>query len=246
MRYRMAWTALLVVACATWAEVATAQTVEEIIEANISAAGGEAAITAVESIWRKGAISVETEWAGAFDGTVEATVIPSEGIYQVSETGAFTTKTGWDGVQGWEVGPAGPRKIEGPELALMAQRSYTNLFLGLRRFGPEEVTYELAPEESLDDIPHHVLKISHETFPTQHVYIDKATHHISLTTYTMDSPMGGTMAISAEAFDYEPIGDVVLFTTATLDIEGLFSSEVTFTETTMNVEVDRSLFKAPE
>lgn len=74
MRYRMAWTALLVVACATWAEVATAQTVEEIIEANISAAGGEAAITAVESIWRKGAISVETEWAGAFDGTVEATV----------------------------------------------------------------------------------------------------------------------------------------------------------------------------
>ena len=31
MRYRMAWTALLVVACATWAEVATAQTVDKVV-----------------------------------------------------------------------------------------------------------------------------------------------------------------------------------------------------------------------
>ena len=139
----------------------------------------------------------------------------------------------------------GPRKIEGAELPLMAQRSHTNHFLGLRRFGPEGVTYEKLPDKTLGDVPHDVVQVG-GSLPTQQVYIDKATHLISLLTVDYDVPNLGKARISARSWDYRAYGGVMLPNTATFDIEGLFTSEVTYTETVLNEQVDRGIFTAPE
>ena len=82
---------LMILACVIAApSVARGQTAEEIVAANITASGGEAAIARIENFTSKGRVTVESPFFGTLEGTLESIHVPGRRYYEHVERSNVT------------------------------------------------------------------------------------------------------------------------------------------------------------
>ena len=94
---------VLLLACVLLVPAATvqAQTLEEIIEASLEAAGGRDAMARVTSVKRTGSSTMNTPF-GPIEGDAELIIIPNQKVYQSLDSEVFQQTSAWNGTAAWQ------------------------------------------------------------------------------------------------------------------------------------------------
>ena len=236
---------LVMLACLLGApSVARAQTAEEIVAANITASGGEQAIARIGNFTSKGRVTIESQFFGKLEGTLEMVRVPGHGYYEHVVLGPIEQTKGWDGTRGWELGPAGPRTLEGFELDVMKVQSFVNPFIAQRTLAPPGLRIERLDDAQVNGRPQYVLIVKTANAPAATVFIDRETKLVTRTTMTVSLPNVGEASFVTDVGGYKPVAGVIMSTTMTQVAEGIATTNVTLDDTSVNTTVDAKIFAA--
>ena len=236
----------LLLACVLLVPAATAQaqTLDEIIEASLEAAGGRDAMARVTSVKRTGSSTMNTPF-GPIEGDAELIIIPNQRVYQSLDSEVFQQTSAWNGTAAWQSDTMqGTIDLEGAQAGNLQAQTLLHYFLPYN--APELV---LAEYRKLDDTevegrPHHVVGVTVGTFEIE-MLVDVETKMLRRVRFEIDNPAGGTVEASMDTLDYEAFDGVMMPTRTTLDIPGVVTIDTMFTTTELNVEVDHSIFEKP-
>lgn len=220
-----------------------AQTAEAIVKSHLEALGGEDAIRAIKSIHQSGTVTMDISFAGTMEGTTDVVVEVGKRIYQSSDLGAFSTTSAWDGETAWERGTQGLRTLQGEEKKRLAAQVHVFTSTGL--WASERASFERLDDEELDGEAHYVLLYNDEYMSDLKFYINKNTYLTSQTSQQTTLPGIGKTSIVIDYWDYTPQAGVMMAEAISVVVEGVFSTEIAFTETVINGEVDATLFAKP-
>lgn len=221
-----------------------AQTLDQIINESLDAAGGRDAIEAVTSLRRTGMFTMSTPF-GDIEGDTEVVIIPNRKIYQDFDSDFFQQTSAWNGITAWRAdNTQGLVELEGePAVGLIAQ---TGLHPFLAYDGPQllPVTFELLEDADVEGQLHHVVTASVEGV-TFTVFVDAATKLVFRVQSNTELPQLGPVTITADSVDYTEQGGVMWPARSLLDIPGLVTIDSRFNSTELNVDVDQSIFEKP-
>jgi hypothetical protein len=158
--------------------------------------------------------------------------------------GAIEQTKGWDGTSGWELGPSGPRTLEGFELDVMKVQSFVNPFIAQRTLAPAGLRIERLDDAQVGGKPQHVLIVKTDGGPSATMFIDRETQLLTRSTMTVSIPNVGEVSIVTDVGGYKPVGGVMLSTTMMQVVEGISTTNVRVDETSVNTTVDAKLFSA--
>jgi hypothetical protein len=225
------------------AGVAQAQTLEQIIEASLEAAGGRDAMAAITSVRQTGTFTMSTAY-GDLEGDTEVITIPNQKIYQLIDNDLFQQTGAWNGTTGWSDSPQGLVDVEGQQAESLAAQTVLHPFLPYNapEFGPAE--YRKLDDEELGGRPHHVVGLSTGSIEFK-IYVDAETKMVSRTMFDADLPDIGTVTLTADTPAYEEHGGVMLVSATSTDIPGAFTIDTRYSTIEINVEVDHSIFEKP-
>jgi hypothetical protein len=234
---------LMILACVIAApSVARGQTAEEIVAANITASGGEAAIARIQNFTSKGRVTVESPFFGKLEGTLESVHVPGRRYYEHVALGPIVQSKGWDGTRGWEQGPNGSRALEGFELDVMRVQSFVNPFIAQRMLAPAGLRFERLDDAQVDGRPHYVLIVRTTDGPPATMFVDRETKLLTRSTMTISIPNVAEASIVTDVAGYTPVGGVMMSTTMTQITEGLATTNVTIDDRSVNTAVDPTIF----
>ncbi len=244
--------AVLFVAILTWSVCmpgAIAQTGDEIIAKHIEALGGAKAIKALTSIQMKGDLLLGG-MMGEITGETEVTIIPGKKIYSEITSDIFSERTGYDGTVAWsEDMTQGLRKLEGDEARTIVGKTFMPNILAMGKvLSGESSIGEKLEDETLGGEDHYVIKTAGGDGPDSKFYVNKKTHLLTQVLIKADNPqMGGEVVITIAFADYEEHAGVKMPTKQTVDVaDGMITIESTYTEVTVNGEIDDTIFTMPE
>jgi hypothetical protein len=219
------------------------QTAEELLAAHAEALGGRIALEAVETMRRAGDTFFESSFTGRLDGRIEMEIVAGEKAYRSSDMGSFSTSAGWDGSTAWELGPMGYRELSGDERELIRQMALPFYTAGLGLAPDAEIAR--AEDQELNGVSHHVLRLGAPGGAELTVFLHPETHLPARITHTADLPNLGPSELIQEPSDYAEHAGVVLPSRVRVAIPGVFTSETTFDETSINEPVDAERFEPP-
>ncbi len=222
---------------------AAGQSVNEILSAHIDAIGGKDKILAVNAIHPSGDVRFNSEFTGTLDGNLEMLVIPRKKMYQSSQMGPYTTTTAWDGETAWENGAQGLRTLSGGERSTLLDQSRMFFTTGLWRSNDQ--TIKKLDDHQLHGKPHFVLEYDGLQASKVTVYLDAETYLVSQMKTTTEIPGYGPSTIMIRMGDYASHDGIVLAQRVTSRAEGVFSSEIQFSETSINAPYEDSIFTKP-
>ena len=234
----------LVLACGLFvpAGAAQAQTLDEIIEASLEAAGGREAMARITSVRQTGTFIMSTDY-GDLAGDTERVIIPNQKFYQSLDSDLFQQTQAWNGTSGWQSDSMqGMTDLEGQQAEILVAQTVLHVFLPYNTPGAPE--YRKLDDSEVGGRPHHVVGLSTETLEFE-VFVDAETKLVSHVSFEADVPPAGAITITAKSSGYEEHGGVMLATLTSLDIPGAVTIDTTFTTTELNMEVDQSIFEKP-
>jgi hypothetical protein len=239
---------LFALVVASLAGSAAAQTADEIVQKNLAASGGRAAIEKITSRSTKGTIAVSTQ-AGDFAGTFEAlNQAPNKSrtliTLDLSSVGAgsMVIDQRFDGTHGYALDSLrGDSEMTEGQNALQRNNIFPSPFLDYAQRGTK---IELAGKEKVGDRDAFALTVTPSSGPASRVFIDADTYMTVRTITTLELPEVGNIEQTIDFSDYRDVDGVkVPFT-----IKGS-SAVQTFTMTAStiehNVSVDPALFGKP-
>ena len=238
-------TGALLLACGLLvpAGVAQAQTLEEIIEASLDAAGGREAIAAITSVRQTGSFTMSTAY-GDLDGDMEVITIPNQKLYQSLDSDFFQQTGGWNGTTGWSDSVQGTIDVEGQQAESLAVQTVLHPFLSYNAPEFGAVEYRKLDDAELDGRPHHVVGLSTGSLEMK-IFVDADTKMVSRSMFDADIPDLGNLTITADTSGYEEHGGVMLPSDNSVDIPGAYTMDIRYTTIEINVEVDHSIFEKP-
>ncbi|GAB5521250.1 MAG: hypothetical protein RhofKO_35010 [Rhodothermales bacterium] len=223
--------------------IAHSQTVDELLDAHAEALGGYTAMQEVQSLLQEGTMILQSPLSGSMEGTVMVAVVPEQRIYHASKVGAYSTTQAWDGTTAWEQGAQGFRLLEGEEAARLRVQAHPFFLHTLRQ--DEDVTLERQPDEIIDEQQHFVLRFT-DAHTFYQAYLNADTYLVSQIVSPLTIPGMGETFIVTDLWDHEVHHGVTLPTSVTVSIEGVLTTELTFTKTTVNEPMDAQLFARPQ
>jgi len=223
--------------------IALGQTAEEIVAANIKAAGGEQAIARIENFKSTGRVTIESPFFGKLEGTLEMVRAPGRGYYEHVVLGPIEQTKGWDGTRGWELGPNGSRTLEGFELDVMKVQSFVNPFVAQRTLAPAG-RIERRDDAQVGGRAQYVLVVKTAEGPAATMFIDRETKLLTRITMTVSIPNVGEALMVTDVGGYKPVAGVMMSTTMTQVAEGIATTNVTLDDTSVNTAVDAKIFAA--
>ncbi len=232
---------LAAVLVASMASIASAQSVEDLIEKNIKAQGGREALTGLKSVERKGDVNLDGTF-GQMEGSVEEVVIPWKKARRSLDLAVFVQDEGWDGETAWRDGMMGLQKLEGAEANQIKQSTELNPLVSLAE---SETKAEKLDDETVDEVEYYVIKLMPKDRPEIKLYIDKKDDLVKRAVLKQNNPQFGEVEIIAETTDYQDFGKVKLPTKNKVQIGDLFVIETTYTDTKVNGDVDETIFAMP-
>lgn len=232
---------LLAASCAFVTSAASAETVDEIVAANIAASGGDA-IARIDNFASTGSVAVGIPGLGDLQGTIEAVSAPGRGYYENVHIGPIYQQQGWDGEQAWQRGPAGRRVLAGYEAAQLAMQSFANTFVALEQLSPAGLKIEQLDEAEIDGRPQEVLKVSTDGGAPSTLYLDRETHLLSR---SVTRPNPDEPPVVVDIGDYEAHAGVMMPTSISIAIEGTSNTRVKLDSIVFNTSVDESKFTMP-
>ena len=170
--------------------------------------------------------------------------VPGRGYYEHVVLGPIEQTKGWDGTRGWELGPNGPRTLEGFELDVMKVQSFVNPFIAQQTLAPAGLRIERLDDAQVGGRPHYVLIVKTADGPSATMFIDRDTRLLTRSTMTVSIPNVGEVSIATDVGGYKPVAGVMLSTTMTQVVEGISTTNVTLDDTSVNTAVDAKIFAA--
>ena len=231
-----------------WATVASAQTVDEVVEKHLTALGGRAALAKLDSRLMVGPITLSTP-GGEVSGSIEAlaarpnkqrTLIKID-LASVG-AGEVTVDQRFDGTNGYMLDSLqGNRAITGSQLETMRSSIFPTQFLDYKDRG---AVVELKGKEKLGDSDVFVLVFTPKSGTPVRQYIDAATFLPRRTIATVEVPGMGALDQVSDYLEQRDVDGVkVPFLVKSASAAQSFS--VTVTRVEHNVKVDQALFVKP-
>jgi hypothetical protein len=223
------------------AATARAQSVEELVEKNLKAQGGRAALLGLKALERKGDVNVDGSF-GQMKGTVEEISIPWKKAFRSMDLEVFALKEAYDGKTAWRDGMMGLQDLEGEEANQIKQAIELNPFVTAAE---KKSKLEKLDDETIDDVAYSVIQMTPADRPPIKFYLDKKTDQIALTRLKQNNPQFGEIEITLETGGYEKFGPVTLPTKNKLTLGEIFEVQTTYTETKVDGKVDEKIFDKP-
>jgi outer membrane lipoprotein-sorting protein len=192
---------------------AFAQTVDEVVEQHLRAAGGRAALGKLTSRHSTGTMTVSVNGAD-IPGTVDV-LAKAPNKVRVAMKLDFTAIGGesmtieqrFDGTAGYTMNSVqGESAITGNQLANMKNATFPSPLLDYKDAG---VKVELRPKEQVDGKEAIVLLMTPRTGPAARVYLDSETYLAMRSVTTVDSPQDGApVEQTTDLSDYRTVDGV--------------------------------------
>ncbi len=236
---------LLTLAVLGWTGVAQAQSLDDIVEAAVAAAGGREAIERIETLRAAGTFTMGTEF-GDIGGDMEVVIVPHQKIYQALRSDLFSQTSAWDGSVAWQSDDfTGTIELTGTAAANLRNQSVLDWFVGYQNPIFDDVQYAKADDEQVDGRDHFVVEISAGGIPYRY-FLDKETHLVTQLLLELDVPeAGGLVEVTVRLSEYETFEGVQMPTRQQQVIPGVFDLDVTFGRTVVNGPVDEAIFAKP-
>jgi outer membrane lipoprotein-sorting protein len=231
------------------ASVASAQTVDDVIERSVKALGGRAALMKLKSRSTTGTITLSTP-AGDVTGSFEVlnaapnkmrTVIKAD--LTAIGAGPTTFDQRFNGTSGYVIDTLqGNREITGSHLDSLRNASFPHPFLNYKEIG---IVAKLIGKEKSGDREAYVVDLEPTTGPVARHFIDAETYMPLKTSITVNVPqLGQDIEQTTEFSDYREVDGIKLPFRAkiTSPVSNLTSIA---TKVEHNVPVDEKLFSKP-
>ena len=181
---------------------------------------------------------------GDLEGDTEVVIVPNQKIYQMLESDLFEQESAWNGTSAWQSSSQqGLVDLQGPQAARLAAQAVLHPFLGYEN--PRvEAEFSMLDDAEVDGRPHHVVLVRAAGFD-YNVFVDMETKLVSRVQFETDVPQGGVVMITADSSDYEDHGGVMFATRNVIDVPGFVRTDIRFSTTELNGEVDHSIFERP-
>ena len=224
------------------AGAAQAQTLDEIIEASLEAAGGRDAMAAIASVRQTGSFVMSSDLYD-LEGYTEVITIPNQKIYQLLDGDLWQQTGAWNGTAGWSDSPQGTVDWEGQQAESLAAQTVLHPFLPYNAPAFGAVEYRKLDDAEVGGRPHHVVAGSTGSIESK-IFVDAETKLVSRTMLDLYIPELGNVTITSD-MSYEEHGGVMLVSASSTDIPGAYTVDTRYTTIEINVDVDHSVFEKP-
>ena len=232
----------------SWAPLAWAQTVDEVIEKHLTAIGGRAALAKVKSRSMTGTIALNTP-VGELSGPVQImNQAPNKSRtlikLDLSAVGAgeMTVDQRFDGSVGFvSDSMQGNRDITGNQLENMKNATFPSPFLDYKERG---VTVELGVKEKVGTRDAYLLTVKPKAGPAVRQWVDAETYLPLRVAVKVEVPQMGEVEQTTEFSDFRDVDGVkVPFTIKSSSSAQSFT--ITLTKVEHNSKIDETLFVKP-
>jgi zinc protease len=238
--------ALLVVG---WAHAGRAQTVDDVINKSLAAAGGRAALLKLKSRSMTGTITLATP-AGDISGSVEILNAAPNKLRSVIKAdlsalgaGQLVQEQRFDGTTGYMLDTLqGNRDITGNQLDNMRNGSFPSPYLNYKELG---IAARLGGKEKVGEREAYVLIFEPPTGSVVRQFIDVETYLPMRTVVKIDvAQLGREVELTTDMLDYRDVDGVKV--PFLLKVSSAIQNyTVTITKVEHNVPVDEKLFAKP-
>jgi outer membrane lipoprotein-sorting protein len=224
-------------------------TVDQLIEKNIKARGGEARLRQLNSMRLSGKVTAQ--------GMELPMVILAKRPNMMRQEVQVQDKkvvTAFDGATAWMVNPLmgteTPQEIQGPQAEMTREQAdFDPVLLDYKAKGH---TIELVKgdgpggtEKLADGRSVHHLKVTRKGGRVQHYYLDAESGMELKTATEIETPDGRTATIESEMSDYREAGGLMVPHTLRNLMNGTPMATMTIDQVEFNAEIDDGLFKKP-
>jgi hypothetical protein len=232
-----------------WAEVAWAQTADEVVERSLSAMGGRAALAKLKSRSMTGTITLSTP-AGDIAGSIEIldaapnklrTLIKAD--LSALSAGQLVIDQRFNGSSGYLMDSLqGNREITGNQLDILRNGAFPHPLLNYKGIG---ATVSLSGKEKVGDRETYVIIFDPASGPVVRHYIDAETYLPLRVVVKVDIPqLGQEVDQTTDLLDYREIDGIKLpFRVKVMSSVQNFTIVVTNVE--HDVRIDETLFSKP-
>ena len=238
----------LVAVVLAWASVASAQTVDEVIEKSIAAMGGRPAMDKIKTRSMTGTLSLATP-AGDIPGTVEVLNAAPNKMRLVIKAdlsafgaGQLLIDQRFDGTSGYMINSLqGDQPITGDQLESMKANSFPHLFLDYKARGFKAT---LTGKEKVGDRDAFVVVLEPTTGSPIRQFIDAESFLPVRSMAKISTPQTGEIEQTADASDFRDVDGVKVPFSVRLT-SSMQSVSMTFTKAENNVAIDEKMFVKP-
>jgi outer membrane lipoprotein-sorting protein len=229
--------------------LASAQTVDELVEKNLAAKGGAEKLKSVKAMRITGRVSV-----AGMDIPLTITSERPNKLRQESVIQGQKTVTAFDGQKAWTVNPmmgiTEPQDITGPQFDLLKDQA--DLDGPLMDYKAKGITIEIVGKETVEGKPAVRLKVTRKSGQSQTLYLDastglelKAINDTKISAPNQPEPVA--MTVESVFSDYKPVDGLVLAHTITQTITGPATQTliITVEKAEMLPDADDALFVKP-
>jgi hypothetical protein len=238
--------ALLFLRCA---DVAWAQTAEEVINRSLTAIGGRAALLKLKSRSMSGTITLSTP-GGEITGSIEILdAVPNKSRSLVTAdlaalgAGKLVRDQRFDGISGYVMDSLqGNHEITGNQLDHLRNGSFPHPFLNYKEMG---TTAKLAGKEKFRERDAYLLIFEPASGSVVRQYIDAETYLPVSVVINVDVPqLGREVELTTELQDFRQVDGIKIpfRLKATSSVQDY---TITFTKVEHNVRIDETLFSKP-
>jgi outer membrane lipoprotein-sorting protein len=220
-----------------------AQTVDEIIDKYVEAAGGKDVINKINSIYMESTVSVMGN-----DAPATTTILNGKGYKTEMEMNGSKIVSCFTDTGGWVINPMMGSTSPQPMPDEQYKMGKLQLDIGgpLYNYKEKGIKVELQGQEKVGDINAYKLKVTTQDSNEVTYYIDPNTYHIiqaSISTVFQGQPIDVTTTFSN--FQKTDIGYVMPYSINT-NYGGQFEMPITIKKVEVNKEIDPSAFEMPK
>jgi outer membrane lipoprotein-sorting protein len=219
---------------------AFAQSVDDIVAANLAAKGGQAQLKAIQAIRITGHVK-----AGPLTIPLTIATERPNKLRQETSIQGQQVIVAFDGVAAWTINPlrgaTSPQPIQGPELETL--KTLADMDGPLMDYKSKGTTIELLGAEQIGDTKTHKLKITRKDGQSQLLYLD-ATTGLEVKAVNELTQAGQTMTVESLFSDYRTVGGLTISHTIQQKVNGN-EATVTIDKVEVLPDLDDSLFKMP-
>jgi outer membrane lipoprotein-sorting protein len=221
---------------------AHAQTVDDIIDANLKSKGGLEMIKATKTVRMTGTVLARNMSGQSVKGTMEMVAKRPNLMRRDATVGGQRIVNAFDGTSLWmAMGTMPPQELPGPQAAYARQDAeFDSVFVDYKERGNK---IELVGTETVDGKPAYHLKVTKKGGQPRDFYLDTETGLEKKISVSVQTPDGAALTQVTEFLDYRNVdGRLVPFTTRQLQ-NGNLTATITLEKVEFNVPVEDSFFK---
>lgn len=227
-----------------WSSLAHAQTVDDIVAANIKSKGGTAKIKATTTVRMTGSVVARDMNGRDLSGTLTMVAKRPNLMRRDATVNGQRFINAFDGTSLWmAIGTMPAQELPGTQAAYARQDAeFDSVFVDYKEKG---FVIELIGKEKLDGADVYHLKVARKGGPPRDFYLDAVTGLEKKIVVSVQSPDGSPVTSVTEFSDYRTVDGCLVPFVLKQRQNGTLISTTTLDQIEFNVPVEDSYFKMP-